>query len=71
MQGKAQEFVKAFTDKMSEVGESIKTTNPDLFSGDTTKAKVSIKQIFVWFFFLFWKIEMNGSVFLLISSPNL
>lgn len=41
LKGKAEELVKSFSAKVTEVTDELKAKNPELFSGDAQKLQVS------------------------------
>lgn len=49
LQAKAQDLVKEFTTQVTKVTDELKAKNPELFSGDAEKLRVSTKNRFMCF----------------------
>lgn len=49
LQAKAQDLVKEFTTQVTQVTDELKAKNPELFSGDAEKLRVSTKNRFMCF----------------------
>lgn len=49
LQAKAQDLVKEFTNQVTKVTDELKAKNPELFSGDAEKLRVSTKNRFMCF----------------------